>query len=319
MRVLFIASGNKKNGLSPIILSQAESLVDAGLNVDFFPLKGKGVKGYLRSILLLYRYLGKSGPFDVVHAHYSLSGFVASLAGAKPLVVSLMGSDTKLNWFYRILITFFNYFFWSACIIKSQEMKSLRLKSSWHIPNGVNLNLFHPIQQLEAMSYLNWDESKIHVLFASDPERPEKNYIAFKNAIAEIAEYSIVVHVLTDITHELVPLFLNASHTVTLPSLWEGSPNIIKEAMACNRPVVVTDVGDSKWLIKGVEGCFVTSGEKEDYSEKLKNSIEYSIAKKETNGRNRLQFIQLDSVSVANRIIHLYKIILNKENLNEIS
>ena len=103
MKILFVSSGNSQNGISPIIKNQGESIVKAGIELEYFLIKGKGIKGYFKSIFTLRKHL-KNNTYDIVHVHYSLSAIVASLAGAKPLIVSLMGSDVKSNsWFKWIL------------------------------------------------------------------------------------------------------------------------------------------------------------------------------------------------------------------------
>ena len=94
MKLLFVSSGNSKNGISTIIKNQGVSLKNQDIELDFFTIEGKGIKGYLKSIPYLKKQL-KENKYDIVHAHYSLSAFTASLAGAKPLIVSLMGSDVK--------------------------------------------------------------------------------------------------------------------------------------------------------------------------------------------------------------------------------
>ncbi|MBR0439547.1 MAG: glycosyltransferase, partial [Bacilli bacterium] len=90
MRILFVSSGNR--GYDPLIHNQGDSLAYQGNIIKYFPITGKGVLGYLSNVRKLKRYL-KDNSFDVVHAHYSLTAFVVSLAKASPLVVSLMGSD----------------------------------------------------------------------------------------------------------------------------------------------------------------------------------------------------------------------------------
>ncbi|MBQ0740052.1 glycosyltransferase, partial [Aquimarina celericrescens] len=122
MRILFVSSGNTKNGISPIIKNQGQSLISLGYSVTFFTIKGKGFKGYFKNIFELKRFLKKQ-KFDIIHAHYSLSGMVASLSGASPIVISLMGSDVKASLFLRYIIRGFSMLFWKQIIVKSQDMK----------------------------------------------------------------------------------------------------------------------------------------------------------------------------------------------------
>ncbi len=78
VKVLFISSGNSKLGISPIIKSQGDSLKEQGVDLTYFAIKEKGLKGYLKSIFELKKVL-KRDSYSVVHAHYWLSGIVASL------------------------------------------------------------------------------------------------------------------------------------------------------------------------------------------------------------------------------------------------
>ena len=106
MKILFVSSGNSENGVSPIVKAQAESLIKQGIEINFFTIKGRGVKGYLSNIKPLGRFIKQIQP-DLIHAHYSLTAFTVSLVKRKPLVVSLMGSDVKSSNKYKFLIKLF--------------------------------------------------------------------------------------------------------------------------------------------------------------------------------------------------------------------
>ena len=302
MKVLFVSSGNSLNGISPIIFNQGESLKKTGMILEYLTIKGSGLIGYLKSIPRIRKHI-KQNKYDIVHAHYSLSAFAASLAGARPLIVSLMGSDVKSKKIYKIGIKIFNLFFWSAIIVKSEDMKaSLGLETALVIPNGVDIDRFVPINRDEALAYTKWDKNKRHVLFAANPNRYEKNYKLAKNAFELINDSNIELHSLINIKNEHMPFYINASDVVLLTSLWEGSPNVIKESMACNRPIVSTDVGDIKYMIKKIDGCYVASFNEEDIKQKIILALEFS----KTQGINRIKQLELDSNSIANKLIRFY-------------
>lgn len=121
---------------------------------------------------------------------------------------------------------------------------------------------------------------------------------------------NIELHALQNIPHQDIPKYMNASDVVILTSLWEGSPNVIKEAMACNRPVVATAVGDIAWLFGDEPGHFLTSFDYEDVSNKLNMALEFAEKVGQTNGRKRIIELGLDSESVAKRIAQVYQEIL---------
>lgn len=302
MKVLFISRGNSLNGISPITLNQGESLKKNGIILEYLTIKGSGIKGYFKSIPKIRKHI-KQNEYDIIHAHYSLSAFAASLAGARPLIVSLMGSDVKSKSFYKIGIKIFNVFFWNSIIVKSEDMKStLGLKSALIIPNGVDTDKFIPINKKEALDFTKWDKNKRHVLFAANPNRYEKNYKLAQNAFELINDSSIELHSLINIKNEHMPFYINASDVVLLTSLWEGSPNVIKESMACNRPIVSTNVGDIKYMIKKIDGCYVTSFNEENIKQKIILALEFS----EVQGINRIKQLELDSNSIAKKLIAHY-------------
>jgi teichuronic acid biosynthesis glycosyltransferase TuaC len=79
----------------------------------------------------------------------------------------------------------------------------------------------------------------------------------------------IQLHELAGIPHEQVPVWLGAADTLVMTSTHGGSPNTIKEALACNLAVVSVDVGDVHERTEGVEGCFLADATPEDVAEKL--------------------------------------------------
>ena len=69
----------------------------------------------------------------------------------------------------------------------------------------------------------------------------------------------VELHAIHGVPHDRMPLYLNAADAVLLTSKSEGSPNAIKEALACNAPVVSTPVGDVPDLVDGVRNATVAS------------------------------------------------------------
>ncbi|HAF29701.1 MAG TPA: glycosyl transferase group 1 [Bacteroidales bacterium] len=310
MKVLFISRGKLDSKISIITLNQGESIKGIGVSVDYYTIEDVGFMAYLKAIFKLKAFL-KRNKYDIIHAHYSLTAFVVSIAGAKPLVVSLMGSDVKAKSYYRFIIKFFNRFFWSAIIVKSEDMKKiLGIDQTIVAPNGVYFEKFTPLSKQKALGVTGWDKNKRHVLFAADPKRQEKNYILAKEAYDSMGIPDVDIHVLENIPNELMASYYNAADVIILTSLWEGSPNVIKEAMACNRPIVSTDVGDVSWLFGDSEGHFISSYDVKNVAENIERALEYAKEKKATKGRQRIIDLELDSESIAKRIIGIYSKVL---------
>ena len=171
MKVLFVASGNAKKGLSPIVEAQAKSLTNLGVEIDYFLIGKKGFWGYFSRIKALRKHL-KNNDFEIIHAHYGLCGIIAYLSKTtEKLVVSFMGSDILGSVNKRGKYTIEGYLFISLnkyfarkydyCISKSRGIND-RIHSSYKavIPNGVNLDLFKPLNKDFCRSHLNLDPHK---------------------------------------------------------------------------------------------------------------------------------------------------------------
>jgi len=305
LKVLFVSSGNSDFfEIAPFIKSQGESLKKIGVDLDYFTIKGKGIRGYLRNIPHLRKKI-KDGGYDLVHAHYSLSAIVTSLATSRTVIVSLMGSDVQGSSFWRFVIRLYSSFKWREIIVKSEEMRQkIKIRRAHVIPNGVDLEVFNNLDKEECKEKLNLEKEKNYILFAADPDRKVKNYPLAEKSCSQLITHNSQLITLGKTPHEKIPLYLNACDVLILTSLWEGSPNIIKEAMACNCPIVSTDVGDVRWLLGDIEGHYIAKHDPQDFAEKIKLALYFG---KKTKGRERIIELGLDSESVARRVLEVYK------------
>lgn len=315
MKVLFVFSGNSYYfDISPFIKVQAESLTKLGHTIDYYPVKGKGLWGYLSNITKISKFI-KQGDYDIVHSHYSFCGIVSALATEKPVVCSLMGSDVKKSGLWRFIIKYFIMHKWKRTIVKSKDMKlTLGIDKVEVIPNGVDLDIFRPMNKNDCRKELGWDIGNKIILFAADPKRPEKNFSLAKKATETLNIQDVELKVVYPVPHKDIPIYLNAADLLLSTSLWEGSPNIIKEAMACNCPIVSTNVGDVKWLLDGVEGCFITTNDPKDIADKIKKALNF---KSRRNGRDKLINLGLDSEHIAKKIIKVYEEVINNTSGNK--
>ncbi len=314
MNILFVCSGNSKVfEITPFIKSQGDSICKFGHSIDYFSIKGKGLSGYLKNVKHLKLKL-QSNNYDLIHAHYSLCGFVSCLASSIPVVTSLLGSDVNGSFFWRFIINMFSKFCWSLTIVKSDRMKKkLGIPRILVIPNGVDLDVFKEMDKVQCRDKLGLEQDKQYILFPSEPERKVKNYSLAKRAtdISNIKNVSLIT--IGKIPHNQIPIYINASDLMILTSISEGSPNVIKEAMACNCPIVSTDVGDVKWLLDGLDGCYIVNADPQSISGKIILSLEKN---KKTEGRKRLIELGLDSETVAKKIIGVYESVLNSKRIS---
>jgi len=148
-----------------------------------------------------------------------------------------------------------------------------------------------------------------YVLFISNPDRKEKNFSLAHATKDRIKINSVELKIIYYVDHSKMPVYLNAADILLLTSKWEGSPNIVKEAMACNIPVVSTKVGDIEYLFGNIEGYYYTDHDSDKLAEKINYVLNNDI---KPNGRQRIIDLKLDSESVANKLIQLYQEVLSK-------
>lgn len=322
LKVLFVASSNSLNGdIAPFIKAQGDSLKALGTDVQYFRIEGKGVSGYLKAASSLRKYL-KKNPVDIIHAHYTLSGWSAILSFPPcPVVLSLMGTDTygqyigvnkiKPSSRYLTFLTFLIQPFVRSIICKSRNIeKYVYLQNKVRvIPNGIILNEIH-CHERGFREELGLDPGKKNVLFLGDKSNRRKNFALLQETMSCLNSEDIVLVDPYPITHEQVVKYLNSVDALVVPSLMEGSPNLVKEAMACNCPVVATKVGDIVWLFGDEPGHYLATFASADMAEKIKLALGYSARHGRTNGRGRIIELGLDAETVAKKIFAVYKEIL---------
>jgi len=148
---------------------------------------------------------------------------------------------------------------------------------------------------------LGLDINGKYVLFLGSKDDNRKN-IKLLNKARDLHPDLYAVLCPFPIAHHKVPTFLNACDVLVVTSYNEGSPNVIKEAMACNCPIVSTDVGDVKEIIGNTSGCYVCSFKPKNLSDSIKLSLDFG---KRTNGRNKVA--HLEESQVAKRITDVYR------------
>jgi len=274
-----------------------------------FPVVGHGASGYLKNFSALRSLIKRERP-DIVHAHYSTCGYLATMAafGLKTkVVVSLLGSFPRKNRRYK-LIKYFVKHIWDAVIVKSERTRSQLELDLPVIPNGVNLDRFTILPQNEARRRVGFEDGIKYIIFVSNPARGEKNYSLAEEAVALLDDDKVELVPVYDKTHDEVVEYMCAADALVMTSFSEGSPNVIKEAMACNCPLVVTDVGDVRWVTNGVEGTYVADTyQPEEIASLLGKALMFG---KRTEGRSRIIQLGLTTPDIAKKIMAVYASVL---------
>ncbi|AGB38768.1 glycosyltransferase [Natronococcus occultus] len=248
----------------------------------------------------------KTGEYDLLHA---TSGLVAPFALAqpiRPIVVTLWGSDLMGNYFAGHYDRVCEYCASKAdaTIVMSQEMNEQLDQDVYVIPHGIDLEKFKPISKDEAQRELGWNSKKKHVLFPYSKSRSVKRYPLAKEIVDEVNERTekvVELHTISGEPHSKIPIYMNASDCLLLTSKHEGSPNTVKEAMACNLPVVSINVGDVEERLSGVYPSKVCDKESE-LADCLENTLDKDMR---SNGRDHIQDLSLKKMG--EQIVEVYK------------
>src|SRR5215203_225018 len=256
MRVLFLANAwptPEQPWRGVFIERQRSGLQRAGVEVDVVPIHGHRSRvDYARAAARVL-WLNVSGRrYDVLHAHTGHCGVLAMLQFRYPVVMSYVGYDVDGVWegpdTYRTRIAtgIFRQLsrVLAATIVKSERGRALLPATGLHrnhlLPNAVDFDEFRPMAREEARRRLGWNADSQVVLFPSDPRRYTKRFelasAAFERAKRSSPALELVVA--ERVLPTEMPLWLNAADVLLLTSRTEGSPNAVKEAMACNLPIV---------------------------------------------------------------------------------
>ena len=277
----------------------------SGVEFDYFLVDRKGLVGYLKKRKDLLIKIKTYRP-DIIHAHYGLSGLLANLQRKIPVITTYHGSDINnptVFLFSKIcmMLSIYNIFVSSGNLKKSGITGNNSV-----IPCGVDLNLFVPMNKDESKNKLLLDKNKKYILFAGAFQNEVKNSKPAIDAVSMIPNVELLE--LKGYTREHVAILMNAVDAVLMTSFTEGSPQFIKEAMACNCPIVSVPVGDVPEITANMEGCIITTYDPLDIAEKLRMAISYE---KRTAGRNRIIELKLDTENVANCILDVYGKVVN--------
>ena len=307
MRILIVANHNTGRFTS-FITEQVESIRLLGVEVDYYGVHGKGILGYLSNLNALKAKIREYKP-DLIHAHYGFSGLLANLQRQVPVVTSYHGSDIHTGgrtlFFSKVAsrLSAYNIFVSNRLL----EQSGYKGNKKSIISCGIDMNTFHPIDRAVARKSIGWDPNGIYVFFGGAFDNSVKNSPLAKAAVAQIEGAQLME--MRGYTREEVNLAMNAADCLLMTSHREGGPLVVKEAMACGTPVVAVRVGDVEETMTGVEGCYVASHDVKDVASCLRQALSFQG---KTKGRQRIIDLGLPMEQVAEQIINIYNIVLNK-------
>lgn len=302
MRILIVASYNK-NRFAPFIVEQAEALKLHGCEIEYLGLQGKGIKGYVKNLPALRRRIRAFHP-EVIHAHYGLSGLLANLQRRIPVVTTYHGSDINDKKALRFSNIAMRLSAWNVFVsTKTLEIAKPKKKYSL-IPCGIDLSDLQLTEKSAARQKVNLSAEKKYVLFAGAFDNKVKNAPLAKEAVSLLRDNNVELLELKGYSRDEVTLLMCAADAFLITSFTEGSPQVVKEDLACGCPIVSVDVGDVKERTQGVEGCYVAkTREPQELAELLRNAMTFE---RKTKGREKIIADGLDNNIVAKRIMGMY-------------
>ena len=246
------------------------------------------------------------GDYDLLHANYGLTAPPAVVQPRLPVVLSLWGSDLlgQYGWVTRRLVPHVD-----AVIVMSDRMAAELDRDCHVIPHGVDLETFAPQPQAKARDELGWSDGARHVLFPYPPKREVKDFPRARRVVETVREHldeSVTLQTISDVPHSEMPTYMNAADVLLLTSKREGSPNTVKEAMACNTPVVATAVGDVPERLDGVTPSAVGRTD----PELVEGLVEVLRAEERSNGRDHARDLSLERMG--ERIRGVYDEVLDE-------
>lgn len=304
MKVLVVA--RCKNGkYAPFITEQVDALKQQGVVCRYFGINKKGIWGYLKHIRGFQQAIQDFQP-DVIHAHYGLSGLLANSQRKIPVVTTYHGTDINDKRLLRlskwsIRFSAFNVF------VSPENVRLARPPHNRYalVPCGINLNDYPQMDKNRARESLGWEADRHYILFSGAFDNQIKNALLAQSAVKQLENTSLVE--LKGYSRLQVAHLMNAADALVMTSFTEGSPQVIKEAMACGCPIVSVDVGDVKEIMDGIDGCYIAERTPESVASRLRQAIEFG---KKTEGRKVIEARGLTNDIVANKLLGIYNSVI---------
>ncbi len=256
MRVLHLYTSTRS-----FFQNQVRALEAEGVDCTTLRVPGNFEPGSYRSVTDYVKYvpkvLGHSlDGYDVVHANWGLLGPFALAQPSRPVVLSLWGSDVMSDRRWLTELSRYSARYADAVVLPSEAMCSVVDCDHEVVPFGIDLDRFRPIPRDEAREHVGWDADETVVLFPYAENRPEKDYPRAVEVV-ERADVDADLRTVTDVPYGEMPYYVNASDALLVTSTRESGPMVVKEAAACNVPVVSTDVGFVRETLTNVHNSLV--------------------------------------------------------------
>jgi glycosyltransferase involved in cell wall biosynthesis len=323
MRVLMVTCEwptSEHPHLVPFVVRQVEFLRKAGVDVEVFSFRGaRNPINYLRAWYQVQQKL-RHESYDLVHAQWGQSAPVA-LPTRLPLVVTFRGGEgegivgdddkyTMSGYVLRLVSAFVARRADELVVVSSHMRQYLPARRVHVVPSGLDFSRFPLLDQQEARRRLGLSPSKRLVLFVGNPAENRKRYRLASEIVSRLdPSLDAQLVVAWQVQHDLISVYMNACDALLFVSMYEGSPNVVKEALACNLPIVSVEVGDVAERLRGVAGCTACPDSDPD---RLTEALEAAL-RRNTRIEGRAAVRELDENLLAQRMIQIYRLALKEK------
>ncbi len=288
--------------LGSFVRDQVEALQRIpDLDIELFAFDPGGAAAYVDAARELRR---RKLRYEIVHAHFGLSAWPALAARGQAHAVTLHGTDLahprsrKLTLAALPLID----------LVAAVSEPLLATLPAWAgrrrtavLPAGVDIQRFAPIERGEARRRLGLDPDRPYLLFPADPARPEKR---FDRARAVAGDTQLLA--LKNVDPTEVALWVNAANAVLVSSEREGFGLAVLEALACDVPVLATDVGIAPEALAGITGAYCGPFDTERWKAALAPHL--ATANPRVAGRARAERYSTDAMAA--RVVDAWRALL---------
>jgi glycosyltransferase involved in cell wall biosynthesis len=309
------------------VRDEADALRAAGVDTDVYFVNGRANKLNYFGMPAGFFARIRTKPYDVIHVHHSFCGLVATMQKKIPVVWTFHEGEISGSTADALREQPIKHLAYSkkmkryvaqkvdAVVVVADHLRGPlgRTDALW-LPAGIDWNRFAPMDSSEARRQLGLSPDKRYVLFPASPARVEKRYdlarAGFDRYQSAGNANDLELIALDNVPHERVPLYMNASEAVLMTSAFEASPVTIREALACNVPVICTDVGDVRVVMQGIQGCRIVDADADAISTALRAVL---AGPRRVQSRERMHAYALETV--AQKLIALYQEVIERHKV----
>jgi glycosyltransferase involved in cell wall biosynthesis len=288
--------------LGSFVRDQVEALREFDdVEIQVFAFPPGGYAGAARELRRRHR---RGDRFDIVHAHFGLSAWPALAVRGAPHVVTLHGTDVRHPRSKRITRAALPFIDLVAAVgpeLAREVPGAGRRRRVAVLPCGVDLDRFAAITRAEARKRLGLPPEEPCVLFPADPARRSKRFDRAREVVAGARLLT-----LGRVHPSDVPVYVNASSAVLVPSEHEGFGLAVLEALACDVPVLATPTGVHPAALDGVPGTLCAPYDRETWTAALRPHLE--AADSRISGRERAEL--WSARRMARRVIEAWREVL---------